>query len=167
MISYLVNLLFFFLPESRLYAFKRALLRISGAKIGNNVRVMKVKVQGIKLFIGDNTFIGGDCNIVGGKSNIIIGKNCDISSRVNIVSGTHSIGSIEHAAGECYAEDIIIEDGVWVGFGVTILHGVTIGKGSIIAAGSVVTSNIPSGVLPLEFQQRLKKSYSRIYITSV
>ena len=38
---------------------------------------------------------------------------------------------------------IIIEDEVWIGFGVTILSGVTIGKGAIIATGAVVTSDIP------------------------
>ncbi len=38
---------------------------------------------------------------------------------------------------------IIIEDEVWIGFGVTIISGVTIGKGAIVATGSVVTNNIP------------------------
>jgi len=38
---------------------------------------------------------------------------------------------------------IIIEDEVWIGFGVTILSGVTIGKGAIVATGAVVTSSIP------------------------
>jgi acetyltransferase-like isoleucine patch superfamily enzyme len=38
----------------------------------------------------------------------------------------------------------IIEDEVWIGFGVNILSGVKIGKGAIIAAGSVVTKDIPA-----------------------
>ena len=38
---------------------------------------------------------------------------------------------------------IIIEDEVWIGFGVTILSGVTIGKGAIIATGAVVVKDIP------------------------
>lgn len=42
---------------------------------------------------------------------------------------------------------IIIEDDVWINFGVTILKGVRIGKGSIIAAGSIVTKDVPPGVL--------------------
>lgn len=115
--------------------------------VGKNVRIMKIKIQGVTLFIGDNTFIGDGTWIIGGKSSVCIGKNCDISSQVNIVTGTHRVGNLERAAGEGYSENIIIEEGVWIGFGVTILHGVTIGKGSIIAAGSVVTKSIPSGVL--------------------
>lgn len=40
-------------------------------------------------------------------------------------------------------EDIVIEDGVWIGAGSTILLGVTIGKGSVVASGSVVTKDVP------------------------
>jgi acetyltransferase-like isoleucine patch superfamily enzyme len=42
---------------------------------------------------------------------------------------------------------VVIEDDVWISFGVTILKGVKIGKGSIIAAGSVVTRDVPPGML--------------------
>lgn len=157
MIHYLVNFLLFFLPGSRLFPIKRFLLKITGAQIGKNVRVMRIRVEAVKLFIGDNTFIGDETLITGGGSKVIIGKNCDISTRVNIVTGTHKLGNINQAAGEGYSEDIIIEDGVWVGFGVTIIHGVTIGKGSIIAAGSVVTTNIPSGVLAAGVPAKVKK----------
>lgn len=147
MIKYIINLVLFFLPSSRLYSFKRFLLYISGVDVGKNVRVMRIRVESVKLIIGDNTFIGDETFITGGYSTVSIGKNCDISSRVNIVAGTHKIGSIHQAAGEGYSEDIVIEDGVWIGFGATILHGVTIGKGSVVAAGSVVTQSFPQGVL--------------------
>ena len=144
MMHYIVNIIFFFLPGSRFFAFKRFLLVRTGVDVGKNVRVMRIRVEGVKLSIGENTFIGDETIITGGKSNVTIGKNCEISSRVSIVTGTHKIGNIEHAAADGYSEDIIIEDGVWVGYGVTILHGVTIGKGSIIGAGSVVTTIISS-----------------------
>jgi maltose O-acetyltransferase len=41
---------------------------------------------------------------------------------------------------------VVIEDDVWISFGVTILKGVHIGAGSIVAARSIVTKNIPPGV---------------------
>ncbi len=147
MISYIVNILVNTLPGSRFFGLKRFLLKIAGVVVGENVRVMRVRVEGVKLIIGDNTFIGDETLITGGESTVLIGKNCDISSRVNIVTGSHRIGSIEQAAGEGYAEDIVIGDGVWIGIGVTILSGVNIGEGVIIAAGAVVTKNIPAGVL--------------------
>jgi acetyltransferase-like isoleucine patch superfamily enzyme len=37
----------------------------------------------------------------------------------------------------------VIEDGVWLGCGVTVLRGLRIGKGSVIGAGSVITNDIP------------------------
>ena len=40
---------------------------------------------------------------------------------------------------------IVIEDDVWISFGVAILRGVRIGAGSIIAAGSIVTHDVPPG----------------------
>lgn len=42
---------------------------------------------------------------------------------------------------------IIIEDDVWLGYGVKVLKGVHIGKGSLIGAMSVVTKDIPEGVI--------------------
>ena len=156
---YIVNLLFFFLPASRCFALKRCLLRFCGAKIGSNVRLMRIRVQGIQLIIGDNTFIGDESLIMGTvNTQVIIGKNCDISTRVNIITGTHHIGTMEQAAGEGYGENIIIEDGVWIGFGAIILAGVRIGKGSIVAAGSVVNKNIPPGVLVAGVPAKIKRS---------
>jgi len=38
---------------------------------------------------------------------------------------------------------VVIEDNVWIGFGVVVMKGVTIGKGSIIGAHAVVTKDIP------------------------
>jgi maltose O-acetyltransferase len=147
MTRYIINMIMNILPGSRFFGLKRVLLKIVGVVVGENVRVMRVRIEGVKLNIGDNTYIGDETLITGGESTVVIGKNCDISSRVNIVTGSHRIGSIKQAAGEGYAEDIIIGDGVWIGVGVTILSGVTIGEGVIIAAGSVVTKDIPAGVL--------------------
>lgn len=154
---YLVNLLLFFLPSSRFFGFKRWLLSLCGAKVGRNVRVMRIRVAGIKLFIGDNSFIGDETLIMGGEGKIVIGKNCDISSRVNIISGTHEYGGFKQAAGRGYSEDIIIGDGVWIGFGSTILHGVKIGEGAIIAAGSVVTHNVNAHTLVAGVPAKEKK----------
>jgi len=155
---YIVNLIISFMPVSKGFALKRFLLRFCGASINENVRVMRIRVQGVNLKIDSNSFIGDDTLIMGAKNtNVIIGKNCDISSRVNIITGTHHIGSYEQAAGAGYGEDIIIGDGSWIGFGATILHGVTIGKGSIVAAGSVVTENVPESTLVAGVPARFKK----------
>ena len=41
----------------------------------------------------------------------------------------------------------IIEDGVWLGYGVIVMKGVHIGENTIIGAGSVVTKDIPANVV--------------------
>jgi acetyltransferase-like isoleucine patch superfamily enzyme len=45
------------------------------------------------------------------------------------------------------AEDIVIEDDVWIGMNCIILKGVRIGCGSVVAAGSVVSSDVDSACL--------------------
>jgi acetyltransferase-like isoleucine patch superfamily enzyme len=47
------------------------------------------------------------------------------------------------SAGEGIGKNIIIEDGVWIGFGAIILPGVRIGYKSIIGAGAIVSKDIP------------------------
>lgn len=39
--------------------------------------------------------------------------------------------------------DIIVDDDVWIGYGVTVLSGVHIGQGAVVAAGSVVSKDVP------------------------
>lgn len=39
--------------------------------------------------------------------------------------------------------NIIIEDDVWIGYGVLILSGIRIGKGSVIGAKAIVTKDVP------------------------
>lgn len=43
------------------------------------------------------------------------------------------------------SKPVIIESGVWIGFGATILKGVYIGEDAVIYPGSVVLSNVPAG----------------------
>ena len=38
--------------------------------------------------------------------------------------------------------DIIVDDDVWIGYGVTILSGVHIGQGAVIASGAVVSKDV-------------------------
>ena len=126
--------------------------------IGSNVRVMRISVTGTTLEIGDDTFIGDQTMITGATGTVVrIGKNCDISSRVNIFTGTHHIGSIEQAAGEGYGEDIIIEDGVWIGFASSIMPGAHIGKGAIVAACSCVKNDVKSGTMVAGVPAKFKK----------
>lgn len=39
--------------------------------------------------------------------------------------------------------DILVDDDVWIGYGVKIMSGVHNGQGAVIAAGAVVTKDVP------------------------
>lgn len=120
--------------------------------------------HGGKISIGDDCYIGVRSEIWSMES-ILIGNRVLIAHDVNIHDGTaHSLNSVERYAHYrkilttghpqnknelpgVYSAPIIIEDDVWISFGVTILKGVRIGRGSVIAAGSIVTKDVPEGVL--------------------
>ncbi|WP_413430187.1 acyltransferase [Synechococcus sp. Cu2B8-bc1011] len=117
-----------------------------------------------KIAIGDWCYLGVRSEIWSMNS-ITIGNRVLISHDVNIHDGSgHSIDSAErhehfrsivtsghpqlpHQVPGLKSDPIIIEDDVWISFGVTILRGVRIGKGSVIAANSIVTSDVPPNML--------------------
>lgn len=119
--------------------------------------------HGGKISIGDWCYVGVRTEIWSMES-IEIGDRVLIAHDVNIHDGTaHSANSLErhqhfrhiiekghpHDASDLpgvYSAPVVIEDDVWISFGVTILRGVRIGRGSVIAAGSVVTQDVPPGM---------------------
>lgn len=90
-----------------------------------------------RVRIGEGTHISYGC-VFDSLDWITIGKNCDIATCCLFITSTHAIGGRERRAGESKHAPIVIEDGCWIGGGVTILPGVRIGAGTIIGAGSVV-----------------------------
>ncbi|HEY0758386.1 MAG TPA: acyltransferase [Acidisarcina sp.] len=68
-----------------------------------------------------------------------IGENVRIGPFLRVITATHDIGP-SHQRGliEVVGKPVRINDGCWIGSGVTILPGVSIEKGCVIAAGSVV-----------------------------
>lgn len=120
--------------------------------------------HGGKISIGEWCYIGIRSEIWSMNS-ITIGNRVLIAHDVNIHDGTaHSLNAkerhqhfkhiierghpshIDELPG-IQSSPIIIEDDVWISFGVTILKGVRIGAGSVISAGSIVTKDVPPGVI--------------------
>lgn len=140
-ISYINNLLFPLIPESKGYGIKRFMLRLAGARVGANVKLSSsLKVYGSgELIIGDNTWIGYQ-TLIAASSKVEIGLNVDIAPRVYIGTGTHIIdANSDHVASKDISKDVTIGDGCWICANSTILPGVAIGCKSVVAAGSVVT----------------------------
>ena len=128
-----------------------------------------------RIKIGDCTY--GNLNILDYNDGckLEIGSYCSIANDVVFVMGgnhradtisTYPFRSMFVGGITSYSKgDIIIEDDVWVGYGVIILSNVKIGRGAIIAAGAVVTKDVPPytiyGGNPAKF---IKNRFSPIVI---
>ncbi len=117
--------------------------------------------HGGRISIGEWCYVGIRSEIWSMES-VSIGNRVLIAHDVNIHDGTaHSIDHVErhehfrHIIEKGHprmvselpgvqSSPVVIEDDVWISFGVTILRGVTIGKRSVIAAGSIVAQDVPT-----------------------
>ncbi len=133
------------LPETRGFALKRALLRWAGATIGKNVRINSSAIfSGTgKLVIGDDVWIGPGCYISPvGSAEIKIGSHIDFAPQVMILTGSHKIDPAgEHIGGDGTSASVEIGDGCWLCARSTILPGVTLANKTLVAAGAVVTKS--------------------------
>ncbi len=134
-----------FLPETRCFAIKRAMLRLAGAEVGPGVRLCSsVTILGTgRLRIGADTWVGHQV-LLCVNSSVVIGANVDLGPRVFIGDGTHEIDAAGlRSAGRGITREVQIGDGAWLGVAVSVLPGVTIGRKAVIAAGAVVNRAIP------------------------
>jgi maltose O-acetyltransferase len=101
---------------------------------------------GMRLVIGDRTFINADFLVIGGGQ-VTIGADCLIGPRCGIYTPNHAQDIARRLDGWELPEPVTIGDNVWLGGSVAITPGVTIGDHTIVGAGSVVANDIPSGVV--------------------
>lgn len=106
--------------------------------------------------IGKGTY--GELNIVtfNNTSSLRIGDYVSIGQEVAFLLDTEhyinhlstypfKVKILNSIKAEAFSKgDIVIDDGVWIGYRSTILSGVHIGKGAVIAAGAVVTKDVPA-----------------------
>ncbi|NNM28841.1 MAG: acyltransferase [Akkermansiaceae bacterium] len=106
-------------------------------------------LEGGAISIGEGTGIQGRCLLLSALEPIVIGPNVQIAPGCSFFSYDHGIEAGEpiHAQDLCSKGPIIIEEGAWLGVGVTVLSGVTIGRGAVVGAGAVVTRDIPPGAV--------------------
>lgn len=91
--------------------------------------------------------IGNNC----GFSGTVIGcaKYIKLGNNVRCGANTMITDSDWHTEDARTGKDqeIVIEDNVWLGYGVKVLKGVHIGENSLIGACSIVTKDIPANVV--------------------
>ena len=133
--------LVFFRPSPRpLHAWRRLLLRMFGARIGNNVHVY----PGVKIWAPWLLTIGNRVGVASGvtlynMAPIVIGDHCVISQGAHLCCGTHDIGSPNF---QLVARPITLKENVWICAEAFVGPGVTIAEGCVLGARAVVVKSI-------------------------
>lgn len=126
-------------------SWKRALLRLFGAKIGKGV-VIKPRVTihfPWKLSIGDHSWIGEEVLILNFEP-CRIGAHCCVSQRAFLCGGSHNYKLPDFPYRNA---PVTIGDESWICAQCWIGPGVEIGKGAVVQPGSVVVRDIPASMV--------------------
>jgi putative colanic acid biosynthesis acetyltransferase WcaF len=136
-IWYLLNYYIFFSSVPIPSVFKRALLRMFGAKVGRGV-VIKPRVR-IKspwaLTIGEYSWLGEDCWI-DNQVGVHIGRHCCVSQGVYICTGSHDYNDV---AFRLFGKEVTISDGCWIGARVNVSPGAKLEPMAVIGMGNTIT----------------------------
>ena len=106
-----------------------------------------------KIFLDENTSVYEGARFIispiGEKGRFIMKSHSYAAQGLTVITGSHTrqvgMHNLETAETHQYDidKDIIVEEEVGIGVGVTLLAGVKIGRGATVGAGSVVMNNVP------------------------
>ena len=135
----------FGLSPQPLYWWRRELLRVFGARIGQKVQLRPTAriTYPWKVTIGDYSWVGDHVEIYS-LDRIVIGAHCVVSQRSYLCTGSHNMKDLSFAY---ITAPIVIEDQVWIGSDVFVAPGVIIGRGAVVGARITVFENIPSAMV--------------------
>jgi putative colanic acid biosynthesis acetyltransferase WcaF len=127
------------------YGFRAWLLRLFGARLGNNVRVRRTAKIEIpwNLDIGDDVSIG-DSAILYSLGPIKIGARSFLSQYAHLCAGSHDS---QHVNYPLLRPPITIGTDCWIAADAFVGPGVTIGDRTVVGARASVFSDLPSDVI--------------------
>jgi putative colanic acid biosynthesis acetyltransferase WcaF len=142
---WIAEFLFFKLSLRPMYAWRRFILRLFGAKLGDNVCIQRsARIEfPWNLEMGRFSSIGEGAWIYN-LDKIITGEFVVISQRAFLCGGTHDYSKPERPL---VKKPIIIESGAWIAADAFLSPGVRIGENTVIGARSVVTKDMPAGMV--------------------
>lgn len=138
---WLVQALLFRTSPQFLYGWRRWLLRLFGARIGENVLIRpSVRVTfPWRLEIGDRAWIGDFVELYT-LDRISIGADAVVSQFSKLVTGSHDI---ESPGFDMVTKPIVIGEQAWVAANCFVAPGVTVGDGAVVLACSLVLRDVP------------------------
>lgn len=121
-------------------AWRRALLRLFGARIGRGVVIkpgVHVKFPW-RLEVGDHSWLGEKLWI-DNLATVSIGSHCCLSQGVYLCTGSHDWS---RPGFDLRVAPVRINDGAWLAACCRIAPGVTIEREAVVQMGAVVTRNV-------------------------
>lgn len=147
------------------FGWRRFLLRLFGAKVGQDVNIYNSAIIYMpwNLTIGDHSSIG-EWALIYNLGSVTIGSKSTISQRVHICAGSHDF--IDPAL-TLLKPPILIKDQVWVCADAFVGPGVTIDEGAIVGARAVVVKDVETWTIvagnPAKYiKDRLMKAGSKL-----
>lgn len=134
------HLFFRTLPGPLFYGWRNMLLRLFGAKIGNNCKIRSsIKVWAPwNIELGDFVAIGQNTELYS-VDKIIVGTKVAISQGAYICTASHDIST--HSK-PLITAPIIINSFAWVAADAFVGMGVTIGEGAVVGARACVFKDV-------------------------
>lgn len=125
-----------------LWAWRRMVLRMFGARIGSNVNIHPTARIAIpwKLTVRDFAAIG-DCARIYNLGEITIGRNATVSQHAHLCAGSHDF---RDPAMTLLKLPIFIDDGAWVCADAFVGPGVRVHEGAVVGARAVVMRDVDS-----------------------
>jgi len=122
------------------FAWRRAILRLFGARIGRHVHVYPSSrlYMPWNVELGDWTAVGEDV-LIYSLGRVRIGARVTLSYRSHLCAGTHDL---HDASLPLLKLPIVIGDGAWIGTEAFIGPGVEIGAAAVVGARAVVVKNV-------------------------
>jgi len=142
---WLVQSTLFAMSPQLMYGWRNFLLRLFGAKVGDNV-IIRPSVRVTypwKVKIGDRVWIGDNTELYS-LGEIEVGDDVVISQKSYLCAATHDFTKPSF---DMIDKKITIEDQVWIATDVFVAPGVTVGRGALIGARSSVFTDMPGGMI--------------------
>jgi putative colanic acid biosynthesis acetyltransferase WcaF len=125
------------------FAWRRALLRLFGARVGQQVHVYPSTrfYMPWNVSLGDYSAIGEDV-LVYSLGPVAIGAHATVSYRAHVCAGTHDFSD---PATPLLKPAVTIGDGAWIGTDAFIGPGVSVGATALVGARAVVVGDVAPG----------------------
>lgn len=91
--------------------------------------------------IGGPVDVNANCFL----ENVRLGDRVQIGPNAAVVGVTHDLGESGMEFRNDQYDEVVVEDGAFVGAGAVVLPGVTVGEDAVVGAGTTVTEDVPSG----------------------